>query len=259
MPPARQPATLRRDRRSRGEEGRRREEAAARRQEGRRREGRDAKSRREEGRAAKKPRPRRPRRRSPRRQEGRPPKPESHAALVRRARRINRELAEVYPYAHPELDFDEPLPAAGRHGPVRPDHRPAGQPDDPRALRRLPDPRGHGRGRPGGAGGADPADRLLPGQDEVAASACPPRCATASAARCPGRLEDLVTLPGVGRKTANRRARQRLRRPGHHRGHPLRPARAPLAVDRRRRTRRRSRRRSPRSSPRASGRCSRTA
>ncbi len=33
-------------------------------------------------------------------------KTESHTALVRRARRINRELAEIYPYAHPELDFE---------------------------------------------------------------------------------------------------------------------------------------------------------
>ncbi|MEU1165374.1 endonuclease III, partial [Streptomyces sp. NPDC005921] len=33
-------------------------------------------------------------------------KPESHTALVRRARRIDRELGEVYPYAHPELDFE---------------------------------------------------------------------------------------------------------------------------------------------------------
>nr|WP_322741067.1 endonuclease III [Streptomyces hygroscopicus] len=40
------------------------------------------------------------------------PKPagnESRAALVRRARRINRELAEAYPYAHPELDFENPF------------------------------------------------------------------------------------------------------------------------------------------------------
>ena len=36
---------------------------------------------------------------------GRAAEPESHLAMVRRARRINRELAEVYPYAHPELDF----------------------------------------------------------------------------------------------------------------------------------------------------------
>ena len=34
---------------------------------------------------------------------------ESATALVRRARRINRELAEVYPYAHPELDFTNPF------------------------------------------------------------------------------------------------------------------------------------------------------
>lgn len=38
-----------------------------------------------------------------------PPANESRTALVRRARRINRELAEVYPYAHPELDFDNPF------------------------------------------------------------------------------------------------------------------------------------------------------
>ena len=37
------------------------------------------------------------------------PEPESRTALVRRARRINRELAEVYPYAHPELDFENPF------------------------------------------------------------------------------------------------------------------------------------------------------
>lgn len=36
-------------------------------------------------------------------------KSESHTALVRRARRINRELAEIYPYAHPELDFENPF------------------------------------------------------------------------------------------------------------------------------------------------------
>ena len=48
---------------------------------------------------------RRPRRRSPRS----PPRNESRTALVRRARRINRELAEVFPYAHPELDFENPF------------------------------------------------------------------------------------------------------------------------------------------------------
>jgi endonuclease-3 len=36
-------------------------------------------------------------------------KPESRLALVRRARRINRELADLYPDAHCELDFTTPL------------------------------------------------------------------------------------------------------------------------------------------------------
>jgi endonuclease III len=35
--------------------------------------------------------------------------PTSHTALVRRARRMNRELAELYPDAHCELDFTSPL------------------------------------------------------------------------------------------------------------------------------------------------------
>ena len=34
---------------------------------------------------------------------------ETHTALVRRARKINRELAEMYPDAHCELDFTNPL------------------------------------------------------------------------------------------------------------------------------------------------------
>ena len=33
----------------------------------------------------------------------------SRTALVRRARRINKELAELYPDAHTELDFTTPL------------------------------------------------------------------------------------------------------------------------------------------------------
>jgi endonuclease-3 len=35
--------------------------------------------------------------------------PETHSQLVRRARRINRELAATYPDAHTELDFTTPL------------------------------------------------------------------------------------------------------------------------------------------------------
>ena len=35
--------------------------------------------------------------------------PETHTALVRRARKINRVLAETYPDAHIELDFANPF------------------------------------------------------------------------------------------------------------------------------------------------------
>jgi endonuclease III len=38
-----------------------------------------------------------------------PRKPETHLARLRRARRMNRELAEMYPDAHCELDFSSPL------------------------------------------------------------------------------------------------------------------------------------------------------
>jgi endonuclease III len=37
------------------------------------------------------------------------PDPPSHTALVRRARRINRELTEMYPDVHTELNFGSPL------------------------------------------------------------------------------------------------------------------------------------------------------
>ena len=74
----------------------------------------------------------------------------------------------------------------------------------------------------------------------------------------PGRLDDLVTLPGVGRKTANVVLGNAFGVPGitvdTHFGR-LVPA---DGLDRRRRTRSRSSTRSARSSPSATGRCSRT-
>ena len=157
--------------------------------------------------------------------------PESRTALVRRARRINRELAEVYPYAHPELDFENPFqllvatvlsaqttdlrvnqttPALFAKYPTPEDMAAA----DPEEVEEILRPTGFFRAKTKSVIGLSTALR-----DDFGGEV-------------PGRLEDLVKLPGVGRKTAIRRARQRLRRPGHHRGHPLPAARAPLAVDR---------------------------
>ncbi|MFF7500670.1 endonuclease III [Streptomyces lavendulae] len=127
---------------------------------------------------------------------------ESRLAMVRRARRINRELADVYPYAHPELDFRNPFellvatvlsaqttdlrvnqttPALFAAYPTPEDMAGA----VPEELEELIRPTGFFRMKAKSLMGLSQAlrDRF---DGEV-----------------PGRLEDLVTLPGVGRKTAN--------------------------------------------------------
>jgi len=132
----------------------------------------------------------------------RPAKAESHTALVRRARRINRELAEAYPYAHPELDFDNPFqlliatvlsaqttdlrvnqttPALFAKYPTPEDMAAA----DPEELEAILRPTGFFRMKAKSVRGLSAALRDRFGGE------------------VPGRLEDLVTLPGVGRKTAN--------------------------------------------------------
>ncbi|QPP10692.1 endonuclease III [Streptomyces bathyalis] len=128
-------------------------------------------------------------------------KPESHLAKVRRARRINRELAEVYYYAHPELDFENPFqllvatvlsaqttdlrvnqttPAVFAAYPTPEDMAAA----DPEKLEELLRPTGFFRAKAKSVLGLSAAirDRF---DGEV-----------------PGNIKDLVSLPGVGRKTA---------------------------------------------------------
>lgn len=131
-----------------------------------------------------------------------PAKPESRLAMVRRARRINRELAEIYPYAHPELDFRNPFellvatvlsaqttdlrvnqttPALFAAYPTPEDMAAA----SPEHLEELIRPTGFFRMKAKSLLGLSKALRDNFGGE------------------VPGRLEDLVTLPGVGRKTAN--------------------------------------------------------
>ncbi|MER5874429.1 endonuclease III [Streptomyces sp. NPDC001910] len=130
-----------------------------------------------------------------------PPRDESHTALVRRARRINRELAEVYPYAHPELDFQNPFqlivatvlsaqttdlrvnqttPALFAKYPTPEDLAEANAEKVEEILR----PTGFFRAKTKSVIGLSKALR-----DDFGGEV-------------PGRLEDLVKLPGVGRKTA---------------------------------------------------------
>ncbi|MEU4349444.1 endonuclease III [Streptomyces sp. NPDC023838] len=131
-----------------------------------------------------------------------PAKPESHLSMVRRARRINRELADVYPYAHPELDFRNPFellvatvlsaqttdlrvnqttPALFAAYPT-PEELAAA---DPEAVEQLIRPTGFFRAKTKSIMGLAAAIR-----DDFGGNV-------------PGRLDDLVKLPGVGRKTAN--------------------------------------------------------
>ncbi|MEV4225624.1 endonuclease III [Streptomyces bobili] len=130
-----------------------------------------------------------------------PPRDESRTALVRRARRINRELAEVYPYAHPELDFENPFqlvvatvlsaqttdlrvnqttPGLFAKYPT-PEDLAAADPEDVEEILR---PTGFFRAKTKSVIGLSKA--LVEQFD----------------GEVPGRLEDLVKLPGVGRKTA---------------------------------------------------------
>jgi endonuclease III len=126
----------------------------------------------------------------------------SRTALVRRARKINRVLAETYPDARTELDFDDPFQLLvvtvlsaqttdKRVNAVRPTLF-AAYPD-PEAmaaaeradLERIIGPLGFFRAK------TESLLKLSRALVERYDGEVPPR------------LEDLVTLPGVGRKTAN--------------------------------------------------------
>src|SRR6478609_1454379 len=131
-----------------------------------------------------------------------PTTPETRTALVRRARRINRLLAEAYPDAHCELDFRTPLellvatilsaqstdkrvngvtPALFARYPSAADYAAA----DRAELEELIRPTGFFRNK---------SSSLIKLGHEL--------CERFDG-EVPGRLADLVTLPGVGRKTAN--------------------------------------------------------
>ncbi|MDR7161647.1 endonuclease-3 [Arthrobacter sp. BE255] len=127
---------------------------------------------------------------------------ESLLALKRRARRINKALAEKYPYAHAELDFRSPfellvatvLSAQTTDVTVNqitpllfaryPDARAMAE-ADPAAIEEIIKPTGFFRAKTRSLIAL--GTRLVDEYNGVV----------------PGRIEDLVTLPGVGRKTAN--------------------------------------------------------
>jgi len=127
---------------------------------------------------------------------------ETHTALVRRARKINRVLAETYPDAHCELDFTSPyeLLVATVLSAQTTDKRV--NLTTPALFARYPGPADLAAANP-----EDVAEILRPTGFFNAKTKSVMGLAAALCERfnceVPGKLDDLVTLPGVGRKTAN--------------------------------------------------------
>jgi endonuclease-3 len=132
----------------------------------------------------------------------RPVQDSSRLALVRRARRINRELAATYPDAHCELDFTNPLELLVAT-------ILSAQTTDVRVNMVTPVLFAKYRTAADYAG-ADRAEMEAIVQSTGFYRAKTNSLIGMAQALCerfggevPDRLEDLVTLPGVGRKTAN--------------------------------------------------------
>lgn len=127
---------------------------------------------------------------------------ESSIALKRRARRIHRVLTETYPYAVAELDFRNPFELlvatvlSAQTTDVRVNLT------TPALFARYPDPRHLAEAQ------EDQLQEMIRPTGFFRAKArsllaLSTRIVDEFDGKVPGRLEDLVTLPGVGRKTAN--------------------------------------------------------
>ena len=156
--------------------------------------------------------------------------PETHTALVRRARKINRVLAETYPEAHCELDFQDAfqLLVSTVLSAQTTDKRV--NMTTPTLFAKYPTPEDLAAANP-----EDVAEILKPTGFFNAKTKSVMGLSAALTERfggkVPSTLEELVTLPGVGPQDRQRGARQRVRRPRHHRRHALRAAVAPVRLD----------------------------
>ncbi len=127
---------------------------------------------------------------------------ETHTGLVRRARRINRELGDLYPNAHCELDFSTPLEllVATILSAQSTDKRV--NLVTPVVFAKYPDAAAYA------AADRDELENLIRSTGFFRAKTnsligLGQALCDEFGGEVPGRLRDLVTLPGVGRKTAN--------------------------------------------------------
>src|SRR4051794_6243133 len=131
-----------------------------------------------------------------------PPEPETRLALVRRARRMNRELAEMYPDAHCELDFTGPLEllVATILSAQTTDKRV--NMVTPILFARFPTAADYA------AGDRDEIEKIIQSTGFFRAKTnsllkLGQELCDRFGGEVPHTLDELVTLPGVGRKTAN--------------------------------------------------------
>ena len=128
---------------------------------------------------------------------------ETHLGLVRRARRMNRTLAQAFPHVYCELDFTNPLELTVATILSAQSTDKGVNLTTPRCSRSTAPPRTTRSADRDELEEHGPAHRLLPEQGQLADAARPGARRSGSTARCPHTLDELVTLPGVGRKTAN--------------------------------------------------------
>lgn len=127
---------------------------------------------------------------------------ETHTGLVRRARRINRELGDLYPNAHCELDFTTPLELLVATILSAQSTDKGVNLVTPAVFKRYSDAAAYA------AADREELENLIRSTGFFRAKTN--SLIGLGQALCdnfggevPGRLRDLVTLPGVGRKTAN--------------------------------------------------------
>ncbi|SDP76318.1 DNA-(apurinic or apyrimidinic site) lyase /endonuclease III [Arthrobacter sp. ok909] len=133
---------------------------------------------------------------------GAPRASESLLALKRRARRISRALAEQYPYAHAELDFRSPFELVVATVLSAQTTDVLVNQITPLLFARYPDARRMAEAEPAELEAIIKPTGFFRAKARNLLALCN-RLVDEYDGEVPGRLEDLVTLPGVGRKTAN--------------------------------------------------------
>ena len=127
---------------------------------------------------------------------------ETLLGLKRRARRINKALAEQYPYAHAELDFRSPFELVVATVLSAQTTDVTVNQITPLLFARYPDARSMAEADPAELEAIIKPTGFFRAKTRNLMALCN-RLVDEYDGEVPGRLADLVTLPGVGRKTAN--------------------------------------------------------